>query len=149
MKSSVFIQIMMMASVALVGLTAYVPPSSAAEQVSVEVLVIEASRDGDRVDPRLRDIASTLGVTFSSYTNFRQVSVNDFTLAPGRSGKVSLPGGRDATLTFNGTAGRLVKLGLSIAGQGSTTLRVSKGSTFLRSAARHRGGLLILAIRAH
>lgn len=146
MKARVLIQIMLMASVMFVGLTAFAAPA-AAEKISVEVRSIAASKDGEQMDPKLRDIQSTLNVTFAGYTNFKQLSSHDVTLAPKQSRAVSLPNGSELTLTFNGLAGDLIKLGLGIAGKMNTTLRVSKGSTFFQAGMRYKTGILILAIR--
>ena len=146
MKINVLIQMFLVMTVAMVGLVGF-SPSAQAQDLSVEVRTIAASRTGDTVDSALSDIQSTLNVTFAGYTSFRQLSVNTVALSQGKSEEVPLPNGAEMTLTFNGYAGELVKLGLNIAGKMSTTLRVSSGSTFFQAGVRHKDGILILAIK--
>ena len=118
-----------------------------AKDITVEVRSIAASREGDSVDPKLKDIQGTLNVTFAGYSNFEQLGVQRVGLAPRKSKKVKLPNGSMLTLTFQGLAGDLIKLGLGIADKMNTTLRVSPGSTFFQAGMRYKGGILILAIK--
>lgn len=146
MRVNMLIQMILVWTVAMVGLVGFVSTAQA-QDLKVEVRTIAASKGGDKVDSSLSDIQSTLNVTFAGYTSFRQLSVDNVVLTQGKSKDVTLPNGADVTLTFNGHAGKLVKLGLSIAGKMSTTLRVSSGSTFFQAGMRHKDGILILAIK--
>lgn len=146
MKVHVLIQMCLVWTVAMVGLVGFTPDVQA-QDLKVEVRTIAASRKGDQVDSALSDIQSTLNVTFAGYTSFKQLSVSNVSLTQGSAEQVKLPNGTEMTLTFNGYAGKLVKLGLGIAGKMSTTLRVSSGSTFFQAGMRHGDGILILAIK--
>lgn len=141
----VLVQMLLLLGMVFVGLTGFTPTAAAAD-ISVTVRSIAASKDGKSVDPKLKDIQSTLNVTFAGYTNFKQLGSRSVSLAQGSSKSVSLPNNDRLTLTFNGYAGDLVKLGLGISDKMNTTLRVSPGSTFFQAGLRYKSGIMILAI---
>lgn len=143
--NKVLIQLLLLLGLAFVGLTGFTPEAAAAD-ISVTVRSIAASKDGKSVDPKLRDIQSTLNVTFAGYTSFTQLGSQSVTMAKGKSSTVALPNRDELTLTFNGYAGSLVKLGLGISKKLNTTLRVSPGSTFFQAGMRYKSGIMILAI---
>ena len=146
MKLQVYVQTALLGAIAMVAWVGFTPEASA-QDASVEVRTIEASRNGDEIDAKLSDLKGELNVAFAGYTSFRQLSVDRLALNQGEPKGVTLPNGADMTITFNGHAGEMVKLGLAIAGKMSTTLRITSGGTFFQAGMKHGDGILILAIK--
>jgi len=146
MKTKLLIQMLMAMSVIMVGLTGFAAPA-AAEDITVEVRSIEASREDGGLDPKLGDLQGTLDVTFAGYSSFRQLSKETVVLEGAKPKEVALPNDSKLTLTFHGFSDKLVKLGLGISDKMNTTLRVSPGSHFFQAGMRYKKGILILAIK--
>jgi hypothetical protein len=127
----------------LLGLSA---PAFAQESITVEVRSIAASKDGDSFDSSLDDLKSKLTRAFGGYTNFKQVGRTSLSIPQKGSKSTSLANGGSLELTFHGTAGKFVKLGLSIAGKLNTTLKATHGSTFFQAGLNYETGILMLAI---
>ena len=138
---------MLLSTVALLGTGGWVETAHAADQVIVEVRMIAAAQGEQHMDPSLSDLRGTLGVTFAGYTSFRQLSSQTLSLSKGVTQGVKLPNGSVMTLTFNGFAGSLVKLGVDLAQRLKTTLRLTPDSPFFQAWKQRKGGLLILGIK--
>lgn len=121
-------------------------PAFAQETVSVEVRSIAASSDGAGFDSRLNDLRARLQRGFAGYSSFQQLDNHQVTLRQGAANSLRLPTGGTLTLEYQGMAGDLVKLGLSIEGRLNTTLRATPGSTFFQAGLSYQSGILILAI---
>ena len=121
-------------------------PALAAESISVEVRSIAASKDGKGVDSSLQDMKSKLEKVFGNYSKFEQLDRTSIQLDKNQKKSVSLPEGSTLKITFHGFANDLIKLGISVAGKLSTTLRASSGSTFFQAGLEYGDGILILAI---
>lgn len=122
------------------------PAEAHADPITVEVRSIAASTEGDAFDNRLNHLSKKLKKAFRGYTSFKQVGKRVVKLKEDKSKSMPLPNGSELTLTFHGMAGQLIKLGLSITGKMSTTLRASPGSTFFQAGLDYDKGILILAI---
>ncbi|MFP4597057.1 MAG: hypothetical protein ACOC9J_01315 [Persicimonas sp.] len=133
----------------LVGIVGYAQPASAQQKdVTIKIRSIAASKHGDSFDKRLDSLKGQLQKAFGSYTNFKLIDEKSFELAKGKSNTASVPGGTKVTVSFEGTSGDFLRLGLSIADKLSTTLRASPGSTFFQAGLDYKDGMLILAITA-
>ena len=118
-----------------------------AEDVSVEVRSIAATKGSGGVDPKLHDIKGQLEKGFGSYTSFTLIDQANLKIAQGQQRDVSLPNGSSMSLTFHGFAGNLAKLGMAIGERLNTTVRLSHGSTFFQAGMTYKDGILILAIK--
>ncbi len=121
-------------------------PQAHAEAITVEVRSIKATTGGDDFDQRLSHLKGQLVKAFRGYSSFQQVGKRVLRIKENKEKSAPLPNNSSLTLAFHGMAGSLVKLGLSIAGKMSTTLRVSPGSTFFQAGMDYEDGILILAI---
>ncbi len=128
------------------GLLGFSNPAFAQDKITVEVRSIAASKDGNSFDSSLNDLKSKLTRAFGGYTNFKQVGSTALSIPEKGSKSTSLANGGSLQLTFHGTTGKFVKLGLSIAGKLNTTLKATKGSTFFQAGLNYQSGILILAI---
>lgn len=136
----------LMTLVMVIGFVAAAPAAAHAEDITVQVRSIAANQDGTAFDPQLEDLRSKLSKAFKGYTNFKQVGDSSFVVPEGEKKTASLPNGSTISVTFNGYAGKFIKLGLGIAGRLNTTLRASPGSTFFQAGLEYQSGILILAI---
>lgn len=127
-------------------LLGFSPGEAHADSITVEVRSIVASTEGDAFDNRLDDLKTKLQKAFRGYKSFKQLGRRSLKFKEDKEKSMPLPNGSELTLTYHGMAGDLVKLGLSIAGKMSTTLRASPGSTFFQAGMDHDDGMLILAI---
>lgn len=121
-------------------------PDAHADSITVEVRSIAASTEGDTFDTRLDELKTKLQKAFRGYKSFKQVGRRTLRFKEDKEKSMPLPNGSELTLTYHGMAGSLVKLGLTIAGKMSTTLRASPGSTFFQAGMDYEDGILILAI---
>lgn len=131
----------------LMGVLAFARPA-AAQDISVRVRVIAATKQGDSFDKKLGDLKNKLQKAFGGYSNFKLLDDTKFKLEKSQSRSMSLPGGTKLKLTFNGVSADLLRIGLAIGDQFSTTLRASRGSTFFQAGLDYKNGTLILAITA-
>lgn len=121
-------------------------PEARADSITVEVRSIAASTQGDAFDNRLSGLQGQLTKAFRGYKSFKQVGKRVLRIGENKEKSAPLPNGSELTLSYHGMAGKLVKLGLTIAGKMSTTLRASPGSTFFQAGMDYEDGILILAI---
>ena len=121
-------------------------PEARADSITVEVRSIAASTEGDGFDARLDELKTKLHKAFRGYKSFKQVGRRTLRFKEDKEKSMPLPNGSELTLTYHGMAGNLVKLGLTIAGKMSTTLRASPGSTFFQAGMDYEDGILILVI---
>lgn len=121
-------------------------PDARADSITVEVRSIAASAKGEAFDNRLSELEGQLTKAFRGYTSFKQVGKRILRIGEDKEKSAPLPNGSELTLSYHGMAGKLVKIGLSIAGKMSTTLRASPGSTFFQAGMDYEDGILILAI---
>ena len=121
-------------------------PSVSAQQISVEVRSIAASKTDEGFDKELSDLKGKLEKVFGSYSTFEQLSQKSVQLDKGKNKSLTLPEGSTLKVTFHGFADDLIKLGIDVGGKLSTTLRASPGSTFFQAGLQYGDGILILAI---
>lgn len=140
------LQIATMACISCLGVSAFAQ-SAQAQDVSLEVRSIHANKDGSGVDSSLNDIKSKLERGFGGYTGFKLLSSTVLTLKKGGAKSVTLPNNTNMTLNFNGFAGNLANIGMQISDKVNSKVRLSKGSTFFQAGMRHKGGILITAIK--
>ena len=140
------LQILTTAAVCGVGVSAFAQ-SAQAQDVTLEVRSIHATKDGQGVDPALNDIKSKLERGFGGYTGFKLLSTREVTLSKGASKSVTLPNKVNMTLNFNGFAGNLANIGMQVSDKVNSKVRLSKGSTFFQAGMRHAKGILVIAIK--
>lgn len=121
-------------------------PDVSAEEITVEVRSIAASKDGEGVDDSLEEMEAKLEKVFGNYSKFEQIDHSSIQLDKDQQKSIDLPEGSTLEVTFHGFADDLIKLGISVAGKLSTTLRASSGSTFFQAGLDYEEGILILAI---
>lgn len=122
--------------------------AAANDAIDVDVRVISASDEGDEVDDELQDIEGRLqrGFEDEGKTSFEQLDRHTRQIALNSSEDFELPTDDQLTLAYNGRADDFVRLGLTLHGRVSTTLRATPGSTFFQAGLRHGDNLLVLAI---
>lgn len=147
MKARTFaLQIATMACISGIGVSAFAQ-SAQAQEVSLEVRSIHATKDGAGVDSRLSDIKSKLERGFGGYKGFKLLSTQTLVLKKGGAKTLTLPNKANMTLNFSGFAGNLANIGMQISDKVNSKVRLSKGSTFFQAGMRHQGGILITAIK--
>lgn len=127
------------------GILGFSEPASA-QDVTVRIRSIGACTEGKAFDSQLDDLKAKLQKAFRGYTSFKLIDDDQFSLDKGESHTASVPGGNKVTVTFHGTAGNMLRLGLAIGSKLQTTLRASPGSTFFQAGLDYKDCMLILAI---
>jgi len=119
---------------------------ASAGPISVEIRSIAASEEGEGIDDSLQDVESKLEKVFGNFSKFEQIDRRSLELDKNQKKSITLPDDSTLEVTFHGFADDLIKLGISLAGKLSTTLRASSGSTFFQAGLEYGDGILILAI---
>ena len=140
------LQIATMAVMTSLGVSAFAQ-SAHAQDVSLEVRSIHATKSGSGMDPGLQDIKGKLERGFGGYKSFKLLSTQVLTLKKGGAKSVRLPNNANMTLNFTGFAGNLANIGMQVQDKVNSKVRLSKGSTFFQAGMRHKGGILITAIK--
>src|SRR4051794_13315311 len=96
------------AAVTTLGLVAllHVPKAWAAETVGLTADVVQASNEGDTVDPGLAPMKEKFAQSGISYRSYRKVGSQSLTLAKGKPTELKLPNGHTATLRLEELRGR-------------------------------------------
>ena len=129
------------------GILGFSEPASA-QEVTVRIRSISACTEGKAFDSELDDLKDKLQKAFRGYTKFNLIDDDQFSLEKNESHTAGVPGGNRVTITFHGTAGDMLRLGLAIGSKLQTTLRASPGSTFFQAGLDYKSCMLILAITA-
>jgi hypothetical protein len=137
----------LMTTAIVVGVLGFSEPVSA-QQIDVRIRSIGACTEGDSFDSELTDLKNKLQKAFRGYSSFELIDDDQFTLKVKDSHTASVPGGTKVKITFHGTAGDMLRLGLAIGEKLHTTLRASPGSTFFQAGLDYKDCMLILAITA-
>jgi hypothetical protein len=132
---------------ALLALLATATPALAQdESVAIELRMIEATTDGNAIDPKLADLEPYFN-RFGPFTSFKALDTKSLTLAEGRVGKVALPDGSTLELTYRGKSKGYVKLRFEL-GDMKMNVRIHEGGFFFHSGVKHGKGRVVLAIKA-
>lgn len=142
MRSLMHIVAGMLAAGAVLGFSL----EASAGPISVEIRSIAASEEGEGIDDSLQDVESKLEKVFGNFSKFEQIDRRSLELDKNQKKSITLPDDSTLEVTFHGFADDLIKLGISLAGKLSTTLRASSGSTFFQAGLEYGDGILILAI---
>ncbi|QDG51238.1 hypothetical protein FIV42_10950 [Persicimonas caeni] len=129
------------------GILGFSEPA-AAQDVTVRIRSIGACTEGKAFDSELDDLKGKLKKAFRGYSSFKLIDDDQFTLSKKQSHTETVPGGTKVKITFHGTAGNMLRLGLAIGDKLQTTLRASPGSTFFQAGLDYKDCMLILAITA-
>ena len=125
--------------------------AAAAEAFDIEVRIILASNADKGTDSRLLDLTKDLQTL--NYMSFEQLDTVGLSLKKGRTGKVSLPGGRVMELTPEAFEKGKVNLQVKILEKGSsiltTRLRIVNHGTVLLGGPSYNLGFLVLALTAN
>ena len=124
-------------------------PSSAKDRCRISVETILASREGSGVDPQLQRHVGELQAMFS-YTSYRLLSSESLDLEEGESGRVSLPGNRQLTITPHKIRGSRADIALQMMKQRRTVFQtqiqlLNRGNLFV-GGPKYRNGNLIFKI---
>jgi hypothetical protein len=125
-----------------------VPGWAADEPVTLTVQVIQASNQGETVDPALAKIKAQLSsLKFSSY---RLLETHPLSTKVGAKHLVALPGGRTMDLYPYGISGGSLEVLVTIL-EGTkrildTTVRLQNNGTIVVGGPSHGGGVLIVAL---
>lgn len=133
----------------LLALLTVVPQSWGASPIRLQVKTILASQDGDGIDPKLRGLTRDLQSVFR-YSSYRLIGQNSLRLQLNTPGSVSLPGGRNMTITPEGLSGGRATLKLQIfSGRRQsfqTVIRLRNNSSLTVGGPRFQGGYLLFNI---
>jgi len=125
--------------------------AAAAEAFDIEVRIILASNADKGIDSRLLDLTKDLQTL--NYMSFEQLDTVGLSLEKGKTGKVSLPGGRVMELTPEAFEKGKVNLQVKILEKGSsiltTRLRIANHGTVLLGGPSYNLGFLVLALTAN
>ena len=124
------------------------PTPASAQEIDVRIRSISACTEGEAFDSELDDLKNKLLKAFRGYSSFELIGDDQFSLGVKDSHTASVPGGTKVKVTFHGTAGEMLRLGLAIGDKLHTTLRASPGSTFFQAGLDYKSCMLILAITA-
>ncbi len=119
-------------------------------KIRCEIQIIHATRGKPFVDPTLKPLKRYLENSFGSrYQSFKQLSKRSMPLSKGQRSTEALPNKTQLSLTFlgSGDSNRL-RLMMEVGGL-KTRVKVHNGGLFFQAGRRHKGGMLIVAIRAH
>lgn len=142
MKSAMRKSVLMALMLVAVGFL----PTEAFADTKVTVRMIHATSQPESVHPDLKDLAGYFQ-RFGTFKSFQPAGVQEMTLKLDETGSVSLPSGHKLELQFRGTSKEFVKLRFSLADM-SMNIRIHDGGIFFHSGVAHKGGRIILAIRA-
>ena len=134
---------------AAVVLLAAAPNAHAAVRCDVQVILATGGGSAPYMDPALRSVAGYLKKSFGArYTSFRQLSRQGLSLDIRQRGTLDLPNEKTLALTFRGIRDGFIRLFMELPHL-RTTVKIRDGSLFFQAGQSYRGGMLILAIRAH
>ena len=122
-------------------------PRVSGAEATLEVTVVHATKGAPSIDPKLKDLASYLKTSLGDYNAFAQKGSHRATVKVGAATSVSLPDTTNLTLSYRGVAKGFVKVYLELDGL-KTTVDVRDGGLFFQAGRRHKGGILVLAIKA-
>jgi hypothetical protein len=109
-------------------------------------LVVHASNQGNRVDPRLQGLDRSR----FPYTAYKVLSSHTETVSQGQTATVSVVGGRKLRVAFveRNEQGAKVRIQLFVDNQKKvdTTVSLTQGRTFLVGGPNHDGGKLMFPI---
>ncbi len=118
-------------------------------KVRCEIQIIHATRGKPFVDPTLKPLKRYLENSFGSkYQSFKQVSKRSMPLSRGQRSSEALPNDTQLSLTYLGGDGSRLRLLMEVGGL-KTRVKVHNGGLFFQAGRRYKGGMLIVAVRAH
>jgi len=117
-------------------------------RVGVEVMVVHATKDETRVDPRLKDVMRQL--RFTNFKGFKLLQEHDAVLTDGADTSVSVVGGRKLRVRLLSHNASQAKVQIRMMKDGNkildTTVTIKRGMAFLIGGPNYQGGKLILPI---
>ncbi len=141
------------ATVVLAGILAAVgllPGGAGAAEASVkvQVVMVEASDKGAKVDPRLAHFAEDMKKRKFAYTSFEHAGEQTVSLRVGKVEKFLLPNGHVAKLEFRqvDSDGKW-RLNIDVPGHGYATYSVKAGEEFIFQAGRHGSADVFLQLK--
>ena len=120
--------------------------AQAAGQIELKVSVIHASKAGEKADPALKKIETSLRKAFGGFSSFQQVAHQAAQLTLGKKLDIKLPNGHNAVVEYKGKAKKHHQLQLTIpASKVSVDLSVPTRKMFYQAGIKHKDGILVLA----
>ncbi|MBN2799459.1 MAG: hypothetical protein JXX28_09965 [Deltaproteobacteria bacterium] len=123
-------------------------PAPIAESVDIEMLVVYATNEGDRVDPELRPVMQQL--RFTRYRSFTRLETHPASLRAGEEATFTIAGDRRVKLQLLSHDPEQAKLRLSMFNQEGklldTTVSIHRNRSFMVAGPRYEQGVLILPI---
>ena len=123
-----------------------------------KVHVIHALHDDAKAPPdtRLDKLRPYLSTAFASYKHFQLLELKELELKPNSTGKLALPNGKTASLTYvehlmhNGKHRVRMRLEIEASDAQSkllnTTFTLDEGGVVLNAGQRHGAGMLVLGV---
>jgi hypothetical protein len=123
-------------------------PAPVAAPVTLEVLVVHATSDHERVDPRLAEMRARL--SHIAFTGFSVIDEHEVRIAPGEDSGITVTGGRrlrvelvernntSATVRFQLFKGEKKTM--------DTTVSIKRNRSFIIAGPKHDGGVLMLPL---
>lgn len=117
-------------------------------KVRIDALVVHASNDSQRVDPRLQGLQSKMARM--GYTGFEVLDAHTDTISPGQTATVSVVGGRRLRVGFIERDARNAKVRIQLF-HGSdkkldTTVTMPRDRAFVVAGPKYQGGILLFPI---
>ncbi len=126
------------------------PSASAAQQVDIEMMVVHATNDHDRVDPRLRSLLPHL--RHLNYTGFDVLEVRRDELETREETTFAIVGERRMNVRLLEVDDRQAKVRVRMYNQKGrvldTTVSIHRNRSFIVAGPQHEGGVLILPVTA-
>ena len=139
----------------LLPYSAMAQEQGSSQKADIIIYVIEASNEGQGVDPQIQGLVKELGAF--RYSSYKLVSKIPRQLRSGEKESVSLPGNRQMQLQMQGAEGNRVKLKVKITEKSeeqrsrdilNTEFRIIEGGTIMIGGYDYRNGKLFVAISA-
>jgi len=119
-----------------------------AGKVDVELMVVQASNDHNRVDPKLQSILKHL--KFTNFKGFTHLSSERHQLAQGQDHTYTVAGGRRVKIILLARDEKRAKLRIQMFNAKNkildTTVSVHRNKSFMVAGPRHAGGVLLLPV---
>lgn len=124
--------------------------AGAKDKVSVRLMVVHATMNHKRVDPRLQKLTRYL--SHLRYTGYDLLQIQSVDLGPKGKESFSIEGGARVEIQMLSKDEKRCRLRVQMTRGGSklldTTLSVNRNGTFIVAGPKHKGGILVLPLTA-
>ena len=124
------------------------PTAAVGSKVTVEVMVVQATNEHQRVDPELRAVMQSL--RHLRFTGFSVLSTDKIVVSSRSKGSTGVAGGRQLKIELLDVDEKQAKLRFQLMKGDKkvmdTTVSIRRNRTFIVAGPKHGGGVLILPL---